>query len=322
VLRATHLYLQGPLRTSGGGGAGSASGSDEDDDAFQMVAGGSSGSVEVLPPHTRAVVAALGHVQSHLDAAAAEHRAARLEAAKAAAAQVEALYTQRRTLLLEAGAPAAPRCYWLRLLRSIDTAALAITPRDAAVLQHLVDVRFELLPAASSSSNRSSKGASSSSSSLEQRMLHYTWELEFSEGCPQLAADCKTLHKEYTYTVKSGSVGPSSLRLQSSKVVAPPKWAAGVRDPTHRRARDGRNRPCASFFHLFRLGGGGGKLAFNLTGVEKEVQVRSVLCCAVWVAAGWSKVCAVLMCTLLRATYNPTPSPPHPPILLPATQPG
>lgn len=51
----------------------------------------------------------------------------------------------RRALLLPEGAaqPLVPR-FWLRVLRSADVAALAISPRDAAVLAHLADVRFSL----------------------------------------------------------------------------------------------------------------------------------------------------------------------------------
>lgn len=51
----------------------------------------------------------------------------------------------RRALLLPEGADATqvPR-FWLRVLKSADAAALAISPRDAAVLAALADVRFSL----------------------------------------------------------------------------------------------------------------------------------------------------------------------------------
>lgn len=224
-----------------------------------MVAGGS-GTVEDLPPQTRAVVAALGAVQRKMDEAVARHRAERRKVAGDVAEKLRAMYGKRRALLVGTG---APRCYLLRVLRSMDTAALAITPRDAAVLQHLVDVRFEIQQ---QQTEGSGGGGSGSGSSQE---VHGTLELEFAEDCPQLAGS-KTLKK--SYSLLSG--GGGSVRLLSSKVVAPPQWAPGVRDPTHRKARDGRLRPCASFFQLFKPGGGGGKLAFNLTGPEKEVQVR------------------------------------------------
>lgn len=50
-----------------------------------------------------------------------------------------------RALLLPKGATKTqvPR-FWLRVLRSADAAALAISPRDAAVLSALADVRFSL----------------------------------------------------------------------------------------------------------------------------------------------------------------------------------
>lgn len=34
--------------------------------------------------------------------------------------------------------------FWLRVLKSADAAALAISPRDAAVLAALADIRFSL----------------------------------------------------------------------------------------------------------------------------------------------------------------------------------
>jgi hypothetical protein len=50
-----------------------------------------------------------------------------------------------RALLFPQGAdaPLVPR-FWLRVLKSADAAALAISPRDAAVLAALADVRFSL----------------------------------------------------------------------------------------------------------------------------------------------------------------------------------
>jgi hypothetical protein len=60
--------------------------------------------------------------------------------------------------------------------------------------------------------------------------------------------------------------------LLHSKVSAAPAWASAELDPTHKKGRDGKQRPSSSFFQLFRPGGG--KYAFNLTGGDKEVQVR------------------------------------------------
>lgn len=271
VLRATHLYLEGPLQGGGGsGGGGARGGSSDDDDDYEMVAGGS-GAVEDLPAHTRAVVAALGSEQRDLDAAVSRYRAARAAAAEGVNAKLKALYAKRRAALAAAGAAGnAPPRYWLRVLRSVDAAALAITRRDAAVLQHLVDVRYEV---------RAPEGGASSGSSTGggEQQVHAALELEFSDACPQLAPRARTLRKEYRFTVlgagAAASGGPA-LRLLSSKVAVAPEWAPGTRDPTHRKARDGRLRPAASVFQLFRAQGGGGKWAFNLTGPEKEVQVR------------------------------------------------
>jgi hypothetical protein len=60
--------------------------------------------------------------------------------------------------------------------------------------------------------------------------------------------------------------------LLHSKVSAAPAWASAELDPTHKKGRDGKQRPASSFFQLFRPRGG--KYAFNLTGDDKEVQVR------------------------------------------------
>jgi hypothetical protein len=55
------------------------------------------------------------------------------------------LFACCRALLLPKGASETqvPR-FWLRVLKSADAAALAISPRDAAVLAALADVRFSL----------------------------------------------------------------------------------------------------------------------------------------------------------------------------------
>jgi hypothetical protein len=51
----------------------------------------------------------------------------------------------RRALLLPVeGQPLTVERFWLRVLRTADAAALAISPRDAAVLASLADVRFSL----------------------------------------------------------------------------------------------------------------------------------------------------------------------------------
>lgn len=47
-------------------------------------------------------------------------------------------------MLLPSGNSCSIPRFWLRVLRSADTAALAISPRDAAVLANLADVRFSL----------------------------------------------------------------------------------------------------------------------------------------------------------------------------------
>jgi hypothetical protein len=60
-------------------------------------------------------------------------------------------------------------------------------------------------------------------------------------------------------------------RMLTSHVVAAPQW--GACDPTHKAAR-GRQRPAASIFQLFKPGGG--KLAFNLSGDARDVQVGGV----------------------------------------------
>jgi hypothetical protein len=64
--------------------------------------------------------------------------------------------------------------------------------------------------------------------------------------------------------------------LLHSKVSAAPAWASPEQDPTHKKGRDGKQRPASSFFQLFRPGGG--KYAFNLAGDDKEVQVGTEQC--------------------------------------------
>jgi hypothetical protein len=56
----------------------------------------------------------------------------------------------------DSSSTSVPR-FWLRVLRSADAAALAISSRDAAVLASLADVRFSL---SSSSSSPAEPGAS------------------------------------------------------------------------------------------------------------------------------------------------------------------
>ena len=300
VLRATHLYLRGPMRaggSGGGGGRGGGGGSDseeedeDDDDGFAVVAG-SSGGVGDLPPATRAVVAALRHGQARLDAAVARHRAAQAEARAAAAAKVRALLARRRELLAAAGPDRAPPRFWLRVLRCVDAAALAITPRDAAVLQHLADVRLEVRPranAAAAAAEGDEAAAAAAAAAALTPELEATLELEFSDACVRLAPGAaRTLRKAYVLRPAGPAAreGAPSLRLQSARVLQAPEWAkagggggegggAAPLDPTHRRARDGRVRPCASFFHLFRAGGGGGRLAFNLSGAAPAREVEA-----------------------------------------------
>ncbi|KAF6265329.1 hypothetical protein COO60DRAFT_1039802 [Scenedesmus sp. NREL 46B-D3] len=61
--------------------------------------------------------------------------------------------------------------------------------------------------------------------------------------------------------------------LLHSKVGTAPAWASAELDPTHKKGRDGKQRPASSFFQLFRPGGG--KYAFNLTGDDKEAQAEA-----------------------------------------------
>jgi hypothetical protein len=56
----------------------------------------------------------------------------------------------------DSSSTSVPR-FWLRVLRSADAAALAISSRDAAVLASLADVRFSL---SSSGSSPAEPGAS------------------------------------------------------------------------------------------------------------------------------------------------------------------
>jgi hypothetical protein len=148
-----------------------------------MVAGGGgAGAVADLPPHTRAVVAALRALQARLDAAVGAARDEANATARAAAGRVTALYAKRRQLLASVGAPPS---FWLRVLRATDAGGLSITPRDAAVLQHLVDVRFDVAPP-----EDKGKGGGSG-----EDTLHGLLELEFGEGAVQLAAGSRTLKK-------------------------------------------------------------------------------------------------------------------------------
>eukprot|EP00775_Hariotina_reticulata_P010883 gene10883-11037_t len=149
--------------------------------------------------------------------------------------------------------PAVPR-FWLRVLRSADAAALAISARDAALLACLADVRFSL----------HSNGSSGESSSI-MKELHGKLEMEF-EQCKHLASGCNHLKKEYSFEV--GASGEPFLL--SSRIAAAPQWTSAVMDPTHKQGRDGKTRPASSFFQLFRSGGG--KYAFNLAGDDKDVQ--------------------------------------------------
>lgn len=119
--------------------------SDEDD--FALVSHGvvAGSSVDDLPSHVQAVVAALKHNQAQLDELAAAQAARAREAAKAGTAVKRRLAERRRALLLPSGAAeTAVERFWLRVLRATDAGALAISSRDAAVLAQLADVRFSL----------------------------------------------------------------------------------------------------------------------------------------------------------------------------------
>ncbi|KAF8069510.1 NUDT19 [Scenedesmus sp. PABB004] len=238
--RAAALFMAGPLQSL----------SDEDDDDFAVVSGG--GSHEDLPPPVQAVLAALRHNQAQLDELAAQRQRQRAEATAAGDKLRQELAVKRRALLLPPGAsePSVPR-FWLRVLRSADAAALAISSRDAAVLASLADVRLSITAGAGSS-----------------REAHGKLELEFCPN-PYLAPGCARVAKDYTFELGAG--GEPFLR--SSRVAAPPTWASPARDPTHRAGADGKARPAASLFQLLRPGGG--KYAFNLAGPEREVQAEA-----------------------------------------------
>lgn len=100
-------------------------------------------------------------------------------------------------------------------------------------------------------------------------------ELTFSSNSSRFLASEQqqpTLTKEYTFEL----LGGSEPRLLSSRVTKAPAWAAPDMDPTQRSVGgdSGKKlRPAASFFQLFKPGGG--KYAFNLTGSEKDAQVRT-----------------------------------------------
>jgi len=61
-----------------------------------------------------------------------------------AAMRCAVLWCCRALLLPKGAAKTQVTRFWLRVLRSADAAALAISPRDAAVLSALADVRFSL----------------------------------------------------------------------------------------------------------------------------------------------------------------------------------
>ncbi|WIA10139.1 hypothetical protein OEZ85_010346 [Tetradesmus obliquus] len=244
--RAAELYLAGPLQTL----------SDEEEGDFQVVHAGA-GSPADLPGPVQGLLAALRHNQAALDALAAQRQQQR----DGVNAQEDKLRLElagkRRELLVPAGSSSTsvPR-FWLRVLRSADAAALAISSRDAAALASLADVRFSL------------SSSSSAAEIVASRELLGKLELEFLPN-PHLAASCSRLVKEYTFEVAPGG----EPYLLHSKVAAAPAWASAALDPTHKPGRDGKQRPASSFFQLFRQGGG--KYAFNLAGDDKEVQAEA-----------------------------------------------
>lgn len=91
-------------------------------------------------------------------------------------------------------------------------------------------------------------------------------ELDFLPNM-YLKPDATLLTKAYSLEATAGD----DVYLLSSRVAVAPTWSSAELDPTHKKGRDGKQRPASSIFQLFKQGGG--KYAFNLSGSEKEVQV-------------------------------------------------
>eukprot|EP00879_Flechtneria_rotunda_P025860 GHRR01027513.1.p1 GENE.GHRR01027513.1~~GHRR01027513.1.p1 ORF type:complete len:253 (+),score=116.37 GHRR01027513.1:224-982(+) len=165
--QAYTLYMSGPLHVL----------DDEDveEGGYQLVHG-NVGSPADLPGPTQAILAALAYNQIQLDALAAKQQRQKAELQAQEAKVRQQLADQRRALLVPAGAKStiSPR-FWLRVLRSADAAALAISRRDAAVLAALTDVRFQLSRGSKAEAGGISSGSSSSSSELHGTCESLTW---------------------------------------------------------------------------------------------------------------------------------------------------
>jgi hypothetical protein len=130
-----------------------------------------------------------------------------------------------------------------------------------------------------------------------------TVELEFLPGSPYLSSSAHptssssgkggaskpgsstsspvTLVKHYTLERGGGLFEGAGWVMRTSKVVTGPHWSDADKDPTHAKppsSSEGaqhqrKGRTICSLFHLFRPNAG--KWVFNITGDDKDAQVRS-----------------------------------------------
>eukprot|EP00878_Enallax_costatus_P038880 GHUV01044368.1.p1 GENE.GHUV01044368.1~~GHUV01044368.1.p1 ORF type:complete len:515 (+),score=231.98 GHUV01044368.1:220-1764(+) len=247
--KAAELYMSGPLESLDS----DEDGEGDEGDGYQLIHGAAGLDPSELPGPVQPLLAALRHNQAQIEALQAEREQLRLKAKQQEEQLRKQLSQQRRGHLLPPGSSSTvvPR-FWLRVLRSADAAALAVSPRDAAVLAHLADIRFSLTSVDAGSSKE----------------LHGKLELDFLPNT-YLKLDNPTLIKEYSFEATPGG----EPYLLHSKVTAAPLWSSPELDPTHKKGRDSKQRPASSIFQLFKQGGG--KYAFNLSGSEKDVQAKA-----------------------------------------------
>ncbi|KAG1669879.1 hypothetical protein FOA52_012468 [Chlamydomonas sp. UWO 241] len=263
VPRAVHLYLGGPLmgdgrgkRKSGGGGDDE---DDEDDDGFEVVSGAAGGDVNALPPHAQTVLHALKVVQDGIDAACLKFKVAKYELKAEEERRRQAMAEARRKLLLRTGTDggqymAVPN-FWMRALRALDSTVDCVQRRDERALAYLSDVRLRWdfdrpLPSADDPTRAA------------------TLELSFLPGCPYFANTL--LRKRYVFRCVGGSW--SRLAHESSEVLEGPQWLEG-RDLTVKTGPNGKERPAATLFALFKPGAL--RQAFDIVGDGRAAQVEA-----------------------------------------------
>ncbi|GAX83877.1 hypothetical protein CEUSTIGMA_g11302.t1 [Chlamydomonas eustigma] len=270
IPRAVHLYLEGPMKVLAGG-KGVPQGDDEDGDeneeGYEMVSRGGShgGDVSALTPHAQQVLHALKGLQAKMDVMMQTFKRAKWEAIAAGESKLQELCDQRKQLLARAdGSDAVPSVpnFWLRALKGLEYSVDAIHVRDERALSYLTDVRFKWdfvrpMP------------------SLEDPTRHGTLELSFHPSNPYFSNTI--LAKRYVFNCSGASIRRLT-DVKSSQVCkdGEPLWKEG-RDLTVKAVGpDGRLRPAASFFALFKKGAL--RQAFNITGqgLQAESEAREL----------------------------------------------